>query len=515
MTGTTATEAVEVGAPATAPKQSATGRSLEGLFIATLALFGFRVGARPIHDNSTLAHLRTGLDMAHGHGIPRRDPYSYTALGHRWVVQSWLPEWTYGWAYRLGGGHLLVLEQGILTALLALLIARLARAGSAIRTAAGATVAVWAGANYWSPRPLLFGLVFFALTMLVVERRRQPWLLIPIVWAWVNSHGSFPLGLLWLGAVVVGEAIDTRRLPVVELRYLGWFIAGLAVSAVNPLGPRLLLFPLTVGNKQDVFKRIVEWRSPDFQSAGGLFTLMGFGVALLILTRARTRWRYVLPVIGFILLGLYAVRNLSTAAIVLAPALGAALRAPSTTDGSVPAQASGPRTASRRPTDRMFAAVIALGFVVMALVAYRAEGLQLVGYPVAATNWIDSHGLRGAGHNMAEQDVVGDYLIWRDGAKARVFVDDRYDMYPTKVSEDAITLIEGTPGALDVLDCRGIDVVLWDRHATLAGLVMATGQWSNPYHDKSWGVFVRTTPVRTGPSGAPLQHDGASCPNQA
>ena len=188
-----ATEAVDFGARGPSPARATPGRSLEGLFIATLALFGFRVGARPIHDNSTLAHLRTGLDMAHGHGIPRRDPYSYTALGHRWIVQSWLPEWTYGWAWRLGGGHLLVLEQGLLTAALACLIAYLARAGSGVRTAAAAAVAVWAGANYWSPRPLLFGLLFFGLTILIVERRRSPWWLIPVVWLWVNSHGSFPL----------------------------------------------------------------------------------------------------------------------------------------------------------------------------------------------------------------------------------------------------------------------------------------------------------------------------------
>ena len=61
-----------------------------------------------------LTHLRTGIDMARGLGIPRMDPYSFTAPGHAWVVQSWLPEWTYGWAYRLGGFRLVLLEQALL-----------------------------------------------------------------------------------------------------------------------------------------------------------------------------------------------------------------------------------------------------------------------------------------------------------------------------------------------------------------------------------------------------------------
>ncbi|MBV8386727.1 MAG: hypothetical protein JO155_08060, partial [Acidimicrobiia bacterium] len=62
---------------------------LEPLFIAAYALFGFRLGARSIGDNSMFVHLRTGMDMVRNGAIPRRDPYSFTAHGHPWVVQSW------------------------------------------------------------------------------------------------------------------------------------------------------------------------------------------------------------------------------------------------------------------------------------------------------------------------------------------------------------------------------------------------------------------------------------------
>jgi hypothetical protein len=508
VTEAAAAQAVDlVQPPGAAPRP----RSLEGLFIATLALFGFRLGARPVNDNSTLAHLRTGLDMVHGHGIPRHDPYSFTALGHRWVVQSWLPEWTYGWAWRLGGGHALVLEQAVLTALLAGLTASLARAGTGIRTGVAATIAVWIGAAYWTPRPLLFGLLFLGLTVLVVERRRSGWWLIPVVWLWVNSHGSFPLGLLWLGAVVLGETIDRKAFAKAELRYLGFFVVGLAASVLNPLGPRLLLFPLTVGDKQDVFKRIVEWRSPDFQSASGLFTLVGLGIAMLILVRRGTRWRYALPVVGFVALGLYAVRNLSAAAIVLAPVLGAALRAPATASAVGDGRGSAQR-APTRPVDRMFAAALALGFLAVALAVTRSPGLQLRAYPLAAVDWIEGHGLRAAPHRVAEQDTVGDYLIWRDGTRSRVFIDDRYDMYPLPVARDSITLVDATPGALDVLDCRGIDVVLWDGRAALSELLVGTGQWRLAYPSTPWAVYVRTAPVRQGPGGRPTRRDGSACP---
>ena len=61
------------------------------------------------------------------------------------MVQSWLPEWTYGWADRLGGFRLVVFEQAVLTALLAWLVVRLVRAGSPLRTAFGGLIVVGLG----------------------------------------------------------------------------------------------------------------------------------------------------------------------------------------------------------------------------------------------------------------------------------------------------------------------------------------------------------------------------------
>src|SRR4051794_36290658 len=146
--------------------------TVEGVVIAVLTIFGFRIGARPIHDNSMFTHLRTGVDMVRGAGIPGHDPYSFTAAAKPWVVQSWLAEWTYGVAHQLGGFRLVVLEQGLLTALLAFLVVRLARTGSPSRTAAAALIALGAGVAMWSARPLLFGLVCLALVVTIVERQR-------------------------------------------------------------------------------------------------------------------------------------------------------------------------------------------------------------------------------------------------------------------------------------------------------------------------------------------------------
>ncbi len=66
------------------------------------------------------------------------------------------------------------------------------------------------GATMWAPRPLMFGLVLLGITLLVAERRLPAPVLLPVFWIWVNTHGSFPLGLVALGAYALGSAPRRR-----------------------------------------------------------------------------------------------------------------------------------------------------------------------------------------------------------------------------------------------------------------------------------------------------------------
>lgn len=455
--------------------------STESLFVATLVLFGFRLGAHAIGDNSMFLHLRTGIDMARGAGIPRVDPYSFTARGEPFVVQSWLAEWTYGWLYRLGGMDLVILEQAVLCALVAWLVVRLARAGTPLRTAAAGAIAVGAGAAYWTPRPLLFGLLCLALLVTAVERRWRPWWLVPVVWLWVNTHGSFPLGLAFLAAVIVGEWLDDRAARPPSLPYLATFAVGLLAGAVNPLGPKLLTFAAAVGDKREIFKEVTEWRSPNFQEPAGVFTLAFLSLGLLVLFRARVAWRHVLPAAGFVAMGLLAMRNLSPAAIVLAPAVGAAL---SPAGGAVAGRDVG-------RLNRAFAALLAVGFAVFALSAVTGEELDLRDYPVAAVRYLERNDLVGGDQRVAHSDVVGDYLILRLGRGANVFYDDRFDMYPVAVSRDADALINTSARAAGVLDKWKIDTVLWKASSPLVPWLEATGDWHRVYRKAGWVVLRR------------------------
>jgi hypothetical protein len=465
-------------------RRSITSPTLEQLFVLAVVLFGYRVGARPIGDNSMLTHLRTGIDMARTGAIPRRDPYSFTAFGDPWVVQSWFPEWTYGWADRIGGLELVVFEQAVLVALLVWLVMRLARTGSPLRTALAGLTAVGVGAALWTPRPLLFGLICMALLITIVERRRSPWLVVPVLWLWVNSHGSFPLGALWLGAVLVGAAIDRRALPRDTLRYVWAYLAGLAVSVLNPLGAKLLFFPLTLGEKKEAFTSIVEWRSPDFSRAGGYFALFFIVLALVILLRGRPGWRDILPVVGFIGAGLVAARNIGVLGVVLAPALGRAVMVARRAGG-----ASRPAADSRVGVNRLVLMVLVAAFAVFTVRVVSASPLDLVGYPERAVQHLHDEGRLDAPHRLAEQDFIGNYLEFR-WRGVPVFVDDRFDMYPLSVSRDYEALLNGRGNSFEILDRWGVDTVLWQKKLPLVTILRTAG-WRDTYSDDDWVVLER------------------------
>jgi len=468
--------------------------TVESLVVATLGVFGFRVGLRAISDNSAFVHLRTGIEMVHTGHIPRSDPYSFTAHGQPWVVQSWFASLLYGATYRLGGWlfgaggrlHLELILEGILMALLAVLIARLARTGVAVRTMASAGVAVLFGAVFWSPRPLILGLIGLALVVTVVETRANAWWLLPIMWMWVNSHGSFPLVLVWLGLLYLGKVVDTRSKARDLWPYLGATVGGLVVSAVNPLGIRLLTFPLAVQQKASVFRNVIEWRSPNFQTPDGTYALVLIVLALVIVFRARLSWADTLPVVGFLALGLYSLRFIAPAAVVLAPVLGRALR---------PSRAPEPRPPD--PTlerlNRMVCAALVTLVLAFALVSLQGSGLDLSTYPAGAEVWMAQHGYFDPSlHRVAEQDTIGGFLILLRGSKSRVFIDDRVDMYPISVSNDYDALLHADPKSPQILEKYRVDTVLWDRHLALPGVLLASRNWVVSYQDKGWMVLTRT-----------------------
>lgn len=440
-------------------------------------MWGLAIGLRPLGDNSAFTHLATGRLIVED-GIPRHDPFSFTAAGEPWTVYSWLASAGMALADKAGGGNGIQVARALLTVGLAVVGWRLTRpAGALAGRIIAVTVLLTVGTSNWSERPLLVGLVLMAcLVLLAEDDRLPPWLAVGIMWLWVNVHGSFPLGLVYLGVRLVGRAIDrneTHRQRILVCMALAGTLAG----AINPLGPRLLISPFRLLARHDLLERVQEWRSPGFGSAHNLVFLLALLTALLICSRRRS-FEDGLVVIVFGVAACLAVRNVALATIVLTPVLARGLHQLGTVHGRSRSRATGMATL----------ALAGIG-VLVASESLNNPAYDLERYPVKQLDWMEAEGL--LDKRVATEDFVGNLIIARRGRNANVFFDDRYDLYSRRVISDAIAFVDGKEGWQRRLDSYGIEVVVWQRSRPLAGLVSLDPGWRVVRRDASWVVAVR------------------------
>lgn len=481
-------------APAPASRRLRRAPGLDLLFTAVFALFGFALGLEPLADNSFFTHLVTGHYIL-DHGIPRVDPYSFTAPGAEWVAQSWLAEVLYAGLDRSFGPFAIRVLGATTTAAVAVLAFRLALRLSRDRLrAALLTVAALAGLFVlWSERPLLLGLLGLMVLLWVVEVPdswvgRHPLVVLPVLfWLWVNVHGSFALGVGYLGLHLLGRWLDgARPWQGREARLLaGAAVAGVVVF-LNPYGPALVLFPLHLLGRGDILRHVNEWKSPDFRTVWGQPYLLWLAVFVAVVARGRNRVtrRDLVVTVPFLLLALWALRNVAIAPLVCLPVAARAV--------AVDAGTARARRAAEQPSGAAWVAVAVLAAVTLGIVGRAAGRPDVVttGYPVAAMAALEQRGLIGS--RLFMDDGAAAYAELAYWPEQHVFLDDRYDMFPPEVVFDYLAITKGGPRALRLLDAYDVETVVWERRSPLADQLGASEGWTRIHRDRYWVAFERT-----------------------
>lgn len=469
-----------MSASTTAPAGERRGVTLGlavGLFIVAA---GITIGLRSLTDNSFFTHLATGRLILERGSVPRHDPYTFTAAGEPWVVQSWLASWLYATVEAVAGVLGLRLLMGAVAGGLAALVWRLTRpADGVVARLVVAGIAVGVGGELWAERPFMLGLLALGGVVLAADGELDPRWLVPIGWVWVNVHGSFPLGIAYLVVVAAGRRFDGGR-PVQELRALRWAALGIASGVVGPLGPGVLTFPLELLRRQDVLRNVIEWRAPTFDSFSQRLFVLQLVLAVVLLVR-RPSYRGGLVVATFTAAALLGARNLTVASLVMVPVMAAA-----TPDIGTLRSAQRPR----------FAAPVAIAALAVAILLGAARldqrDVDLRGYPVDALAYLQASEVDLATHRLATQDVVGNVQELLFGAATRrVFYDDRFDMFPDAVNDAHLHLVQLAPSVRADLDALDIELVLWERPSPLAQRLLVDPDWRLLYTDERAVVLCR------------------------
>jgi hypothetical protein len=250
---------------------------------------------------------------------------------------------------------------------------------------------------------------------------------------------------------------------------------------VNPYGPSLVLFPLALMGRSRVLSNVAEWQAVNLHSATGILYAIWFFLTLVALARSKPRRGELLLTIVFLFLGWWAVRNVAITVAVTLPVVGRAFRR---TEPSPDADA----TASP-----LLVVVVCLVGVLLVGRSLALPNFDVKRYPRGALAALDKDHLLGS--RLLTTDAWAGYVIYKYWPQQHVFFDDRYDMYPVKLTDAYNKILSLKPGWEKVLDQYKIDIVVWPKNSAFSEALAHLPGWKLVRTDKVAKTFLREQAV--------------------
>lgn len=283
--------------------------------------------AGPLTNPDTWWHLRLGEEFRHGWSLS--DPGQLSPFATRsWFATEWLFEVVASYltdAFGLAGVAWLT---GVAVLVLAgALFAACRQEGNALAASVAVMMALGGLTATIAARPQLASFILLAVVTaawLRTSRDLRPrWWLIPLTFVWACAHGMWVAGVLTGLAVIVGLLLDRRLSSRQALRLLLVPVLGVCAAALTPVGPKLLLAPVTISGVAPI---ISEWQPPNFRQPFALLTAMMLMLIVVTWSRgARTSWSHVLLLVIAFGWTALSIRTIALGAVMAAPLLSAAI----------------------------------------------------------------------------------------------------------------------------------------------------------------------------------------------
>jgi hypothetical protein len=477
------------------------------LAVLTLVLIGiqfiFALYRRDLNDPDIWWHMRNAQYLLQTHHLPNTDMYSFTVAGHPWINHEWLAEIPYYLAYQAFG--LVGLKSVYFFALTAIFLLLLYLSYQGSRNFKGSVTACYFATFLatisFGPRTILFGYLYLVILLVILERFRRLgkvplWAIPPLFCLWINTHGSWSIGLIVFFLIVAagmvggtwGRVESQRWTPNQVKKLVVTGVASVAALFVNPFGWRLVYYPFDLAFRQKLnIAHIMEWVSVDFHTLRGKLVLILIFTLLVAAFVRNRRWN--LGELLVLLFGLYSgltyIRFLMLLGIVAAPVLAKAL------DFFPPY-----RPADETPKVNTVVILFLLGLMVFTWPrnAQLKTSVEET-YPSGMLTYLHEHPPQG---NVLNFYLWGGYMEWHDRG-FRVFIDSRVDIFEYEgVLKDYLVLLgadamENRPDP--ILEKYKIRYVLFPRKDNPNPLLNAPGISGNLVHvlenDPNWKTLYK------------------------
>jgi len=476
--------------------------SFPAMLIAALAASPFfasldiQAGGRVLRDPDIWWHMRNAETLLTTHHFLRADAYSFTTAGQPWINPEWLAEIPYYLGFHFGAerGLFLVMLAAVELVVAGVLILCYQRCGDIKAAFLAAWAAVLLAAINLGPRTILFGWLCFIVELYLIQdfhrRPRRLWLLIPLFALWINLHGTWLIGLAFLGLFFVSGLSDFSWGSIQATRWtarernilLAVAVTSIAALFINPYGWRLVVYPFDLVFHQQLNVAVVdEWASVSFQSFYGNVVFI-VAAALFLFTLANRR-SWPLHELLFTALAFYSglshKRFLFLTGLVVCPLLAVELK------GAVFAPYD------RKEDKPLLSALVMAGFLFFAISHVPStptlHAAEAQFFPVRALPALQASC---ANRRVFNRYSWGGYLIW-NARNIPVFIDSRTDIFEHHgiLADDLAA--ENLNGSLEVLNRYHIGCVLLSPGDGLTYLLRNTQGWHVQYEDPLTTLLVR------------------------
>ncbi|MGH7794610.1 MAG: hypothetical protein ACREQ2_06900 [Candidatus Binatia bacterium] len=482
------------------------------VFVSLLFVLAFNSGQGLLADGDTGYHIRTGEVILRTWQVPTQDPYSFHDPPLKWTAHEWLSDIIMAVVFSMLGLTGVVLFFAFLLALTHWLLYRWLRSRSndILLCATVTLLATAASSTHWLARPHVFSLLFTVVWCHCLDRfqnrNANSLTYLPLLMLlWVNLHGGFMIGLIFLTTYLGGNVFDalTSRREQSEAharkakKLFVTLIVSMGVCLLNPYGLEILWFPIRLTSDRFIMDRVIEFLSPNFHE------VLPFKYMLLATIGALALSRRALSVIELTLvlllsyMALYSARHVSLFALVVAPIL---LCSSESILNRLPdwiLQSYKMRIRNLAAIDAglkgylwpIFSVLLILGLAAAGTLQYRFSEKT---FPVAAVEFLKNQPIAG---NMFNNDEFGDYLIFAAWPAYRVFMDGRSDMYGEKYGSAYLRVAQAQRGWKEVFEKYDITWVLFVTESPLTAALQEQRDWQVIYSDHVATIFVKKVPA--------------------
>jgi len=438
-------------------------------------LVPLRGGFGPVRDiNDLFWHILYGQEILGGTSITEAGHgWSFAPVADTWVSTQWLAEVFFGKLEQVGGLQALIVYRAVMgIATLAVLAAvtlvrRPTRAGVWLFTLGAVAVSFTIQERTQQVTFLLAPLVgWWAYRLWRDGRLPRWWLVLPLTVVWANVHGGWVILPAALVLAAVARLVDQGPRDRVARHALLLASAAMVAACVSPTGVNNALAMVRFSSSTTL---INEWQPvvPWNVAAAPLMLLVLTAVIAWARGAVRPSRGELVLVLGFVVFGLVAWRDVTPAVLILCPIVtGTVARAMREQD---------PATV-RAPFARTALALGVLGAVIALSLAVRQDPL--------AESTVPTHLIDRIAATTSDQRVLNTWnlsgpVLWFGGRPPKVTVaaDGRADRYGGAFITRYNDTLAARPGWQEQVDALNPTTALLRNDEALAGVLVAERGW--------------------------------------